>query len=127
MLFLQKLLLKPLVSTGSSSSLNESELTDAELPSKKELTRRQILDQEYWFLRKLTEIAPDGGFTEVSQEALQTCCLPRASRASLVKVGHSILPILFTVDFGELACIGVSGCHVLSLISIQIIFAGALV
>ncbi|VDM17490.1 unnamed protein product [Hydatigera taeniaeformis] len=47
--------------------------------------RKERLDSEYWFLRKLEEIAPSSGFSEVSQEALQSACLPRPSRSSQVK------------------------------------------
>lgn len=50
------------------------------------LGRKERLDNEYWFLRKLEDIAPSGGFSEVSQEALQSACIPRPSRSSRVKV-----------------------------------------
>ncbi|KAM3185981.1 hypothetical protein ACTXT7_005281 [Hymenolepis weldensis] len=49
------------------------------------LSRKERLDNEYWFLRKLEEVAPAGGFSEISQEALQAACLPRPSRSSNVK------------------------------------------
>lgn len=58
------------------------------------LGRKERLDHEYWFLRKLEEVAPCGGFSEVSQESLQAACLPRKSRASRVKV--SIFLIRFS-------------------------------
>ncbi|VDN96558.1 unnamed protein product [Rodentolepis nana] len=49
------------------------------------LSRKERLDNEYWFLRKLDEISPAGGFSEISQEALHAACLPRPSRSSNVK------------------------------------------
>ncbi|VDK41300.1 unnamed protein product [Taenia asiatica] len=49
------------------------------------LSRKERLDSEYWFLRQLEDIAPSGGFSEVSQEVLQSACIPRPSRSSQVK------------------------------------------
>ncbi|VDD83346.1 unnamed protein product [Mesocestoides corti] len=74
------LLLKPLLDT----KLQVSSATDPAVKAKI-LHYKERLDHEYWFLRKLNEIAPDGGFSEVSREYLQMACIPRASRASRVK------------------------------------------
>ncbi|KAM7534493.1 hypothetical protein Aperf_G00000115415 [Anoplocephala perfoliata] len=60
--------------------------TDALVKKRSQLLgRKERLDNEYWFLRKLEEIAPAGGFSEISDEALQAACLPRPSRSSNVK------------------------------------------
>ncbi len=55
------------------------------------LGRKERLDHEYWFLRKLEEIAPDGGFAEVAQDALQAACMPRGARSARVKVIVSLI------------------------------------
>ena len=52
------------------------------------LGRKERLDNEYWFLRKLEEVAPSAGFLEISEDALQSACLPRPSRSSQVKVRY---------------------------------------
>nr|CDS21395.1 expressed conserved protein [Echinococcus granulosus] len=76
------LLFQPLMDAKVSSP----SATDAVVKGRSPLlSRKERLDSEYWFLRKLEDIAPSGGFSEVSQEALQSSCLPRPSRTSQVK------------------------------------------
>ncbi|KAL7056054.1 hypothetical protein AAHC03_020952 [Spirometra sp. Aus1] len=80
-------LLKPLLDNGPSPVASEVLRPDAvpEGRDVEQISRKQRLDHEYWFIRKLAEVAPAGGFVEISREALQEACLPRISRGTHVK------------------------------------------
>nr|CDS25630.1 expressed conserved protein [Hymenolepis microstoma] len=76
------LLFQPLI----DAKVSPPPATDALVKKQSQLlSRKERLDNEYWFLRKIDEISPAGGFSEISQEALHAACLPRPSRSSNVK------------------------------------------
>lgn len=80
-------LLKPLLDNGPSPVDSEVLNPDAVQEGRDvdQISRKQRLDHEYWFIRKLAEVAPAGGFVEISREALQEACLPHISRGTHVK------------------------------------------
>ncbi|VDN10747.1 unnamed protein product [Dibothriocephalus latus] len=91
-------LLKPLLDNGPSPVASEILRPDT-VPEGRDvdqISRKQRLDHEYWFIRKLAEVAPASGFVEISREALQEACIPRTSRGTHVKRWLSRLTSLIT-------------------------------
>lgn len=81
------LLLRPFT-TASTISDEYPELSvmsaveQAEGPKAKHIER---LDQEYWLLRRISELAMVNGFAETSLEAVQAACRPRAPTGTKIK------------------------------------------